>query len=267
MNYVVKYLLKFHNYGNFLNWFPLINTSYLIPHTSYLIPRTLYLIKMTFRKRLKYLLVKRLNISNKSALTLILEGKIFVNGDKVFENIEINLEDSVVFDGQILKNGKELIYVAFYKPRGIETTLNQSIQDNLKDILPFKDDLFPVGRLDKESEGLLILTNDGRTFDKTLRSENQTEKEYLVTVNKEITNDFIQKMVEGIYILGKITLPCEVEKMDDFSFKIILIQGMNRQIRRMCYKLDYEVLRLVRVRIGKITVGDLHPTEFKYFKP
>ena len=222
---------------------------------------------MTFRKRLQYLLVKRLNISNKSALTLILEGKIFVNGLNVLENIEIHLEDSVVFEEQILQVGKKFIYVAFYKPRGIETTLNSEIQDNLKDILPFKEELFPVGRLDKESEGLLILTNDGRTFDKTLRSENQIEKEYLVTVNKEITENFIQKMSEGVNILGKITLPCKVEKMDDFSFKIILIQGMNRQIRRMCYKLDYEVLRLIRIRIGEVSIENLLPTEFKYFKP
>ena len=222
---------------------------------------------MTFRKRLQYLLVKRLNISNKSALTLVLEGKIFVNGLNVLENIEIHLQDSVVFEEQILQVGKEFIYVAFYKPRGIETTLNSEIQDNLKDILPFKEELFPVGRLDKESEGLLILTNDGRTFDKTLRSENQIEKEYLVTVNKEITENFIQKMSEGVNILGKITLPCKVEKMDDFSFKIILIQGMNRQIRRMCYKLDYEVLRLIRIRIGEVSIENLLPTEFKYFKP
>ena len=222
---------------------------------------------MTFRKRLQYLLVKRLNISNKSALMLILEGKILVNGRILFENIEIRLEDSVVFDGQILQEGKTFIYVTFYKPRGIETTLNQAIQDNLKDILPFEEDLFPVGRLDKESEGLLILTNDGRTFDKTLRSENQTEKEYLVMVDKEITEDFIRKMSEGVNILGKMTLSCQVEKIDSFSFKIILIQGMNRQIRRMCYKLNYEVLRLIRVRIGKVTLGDLQPSEFRYFKP
>ncbi len=222
---------------------------------------------MTFRKRLQYFLVKRLNISNKSALAFILEGKISMNGQIIFENVVLNLEDSVVFEGQILQEGKKFVYVAFYKPRGIETTLNQNIQDNLKDILPFKEKLFPVGRLDKESEGLLILTNDGRTFDKTLRSEYQTEKEYLVTVDKEINKDFIQKMPEGINILGKITLPCFVEKTGNFAFKIILIQGINRQIRRMCYKLGYEVLQLIRVRIGEVELGNLQPNEFRYFKP
>ena len=221
---------------------------------------------MTFRKRLQYFLVKRLNISNKSALTLILEGNIKINGQVITENTVINPEDSIVFDEQILQEGKKYIYVAFYKPRGIETTLNQDIQDNLKDVLSFKEDLFPVGRLDKESEGLLILTNDGRTFDKTLRSEYQTEKEYLVKVDREINGNFICKMSNGINILGKITLPCRVKKIDDYTFKIILIQGINRQIRRMCYKLGYEVLRLIRVRIGEVELGNLQPNEFRYYK-
>jgi len=221
---------------------------------------------MTFRKRLQYLLVKRLQISNKNALALILEGKLFVNDIPVFENVVIEPEDSVVYEEQVLKEGKQFLYIAYYKPRGIETTLNLEVEDNLKAILPFEEELFPVGRLDKESEGLLLLTNDGRLFDKTLRSENQTEKEYLVMVDKIIDEDFIQKMSEGIIILGKKTLSCKVEKVDDFTFKIILIQGINRQIRRMCYKLDYEVLKLVRVRIGEVKLEDLAPNGFRYFK-
>jgi len=221
---------------------------------------------MIFRKRLQYFLVKRLNSSNKNALKFIIEGKIELNNKVVHENVIINPGDSIAFEGQILQAGKQFISIAFYKPRGIETTLNRSIPDNLKDILPIVENLFPVGRLDKESEGLLILTNDGRIFDKTLRSENQIEKEYLVTVDKEITFDFIFKMSEGINILGKMTLPCRVEKMNNVTFKIVLVQGINRQIRRMCYKLDYEVVQLVRVRIGKVELGDLQPNEFRYFK-
>ncbi len=222
---------------------------------------------MTFRKRLQYFLVKRLNISNKNALECILEGKTKINSKVIFENIILHPEDSIEFEGQVLQEGKQFIYVAFYKPRGIETTLNQKIPENLRNILPFKEALFPVGRLDKESEGLLILTNDGRTFDKTLRSEHQTEKEYLVTVNKEITDDFIQKMSNGIPILGKLTLKCKVEKIDDFAFRIILMQGINRQIRRMCYKLNYKVLKLIRVRIGEVELENLQPNEYRYFKP
>jgi 23S rRNA pseudouridine2604 synthase len=222
---------------------------------------------VTFRKRLQYFLVKRLNISNKNALALILEGKIKINGETILENIVLNLGDSVAFEDQILQAKKDFIYVAFYKPRGIETTLNRQIQDNLKDILPFQEELFPVGRLDKESEGLLILTNDGRVFDKILRHEYQTEKEYLVTVDKEIDGEFIKKMSEGINILGKTTLPCQLEKIDNCTFKIILVQGLNRQIRRMCYKLDYEVLQLIRIRIGQLGLEKLQPNEFRYFNP
>jgi 23S rRNA pseudouridine2604 synthase len=210
--------------------------------------------------------VKRLNISNKSALSFILEGKIKINTQVIFENTVINPEDSVVFEEQILQEGKRFIYVAFYKPRGIETTMNQSIKENLKHILPINA-VFPVGRLDKESEGLLILTNDGRLFDKTLRSENKTEKEYLVTVDKKVDDEFILNMSEGVSILGKTTLPCQIEKVDDFTFKIVLIQGMNRQIRRMCYKFNYEVLRLIRIRIGRIELKNLKPNEFEYFEP
>ncbi len=222
---------------------------------------------MTFRKRLQYFLVKRLNISNKSALKCISEGETKINGKVIFENVIVNPEDTVVFEEQMLQEGKKFSFVAFYKPRGIETTLNINIQDNLKDILPFREELFPVGRLDKESEGLLILTNDGRTFDKILRSEHKIEKEYLVTVDKEITEEFILKMSSGISISGKLTLPCQVEKIDDFTFKITLIQGINRQIRRMCYKLNYEVLQLIRVRIGEVELGNLQANEFRYFTP
>ncbi len=219
---------------------------------------------MTFRKRLQYFLVKRLNISNKKALALILEGKICMNEFQIFENIEINIADKIVYAGEVLQEGKKFIYVVFYKPRGVETTLNTEIPHNLKDILPFEETLFPVGRLDKESEGLLLLTNDGRLFDKTLRSEHQTEKEYLVKVDKEILDDFILKMSSGITILGKTTLPCPVEKVGDYAFKIILVQGINRQIRRMCYKLGYKVLELKRVRIGNISLGKLAPNEYSF---
>ena len=222
---------------------------------------------MTFRKKLQYFLVKRLNISNKEALLLILAGKIMIDGQGVFENVMISSENLIMFENQVLQQGREHLYLAFYKPRGIETTLNPTIAGNLKGILPIDADLFPVGRLDKESEGLLILTNDGSIFDKTLRSENKTEKEYRVTVDKKINNDFIFSMSTGVNILGKTTLPCQITQIDDFTFNIILIQGINRQIRRMCYKLGYEVLRLIRIRIGEICLGTLQGSEFRYFKP
>jgi 23S rRNA pseudouridine2604 synthase len=222
---------------------------------------------MTFRNRLQYLLVKKLQISNKAALQLIIEQKIEIDG--VFSSINsiIIPENHIVFNKQIIQLGKKMVYIAYYKPRGIETTLNPEISDNLKAILKFETEVFPVGRLDKASEGLLILTNDGRLYDKTLRKENQVEKEYLVTLDREITEDFIIRMSEGITIMGKKTLPCKLEKINDFSFKIILVQGLNRQIRRMCYKLNYEVSRLIRIRVGSIKLENLQPNEWFYFVP
>lgn len=218
---------------------------------------------MTFRNRLQYLLVWKLRVSNRRALEIILSGEVMVNGMSVNTNIELGQTDEVIYNNELLKEGKKLIYIAFYKPRGIETTLNTAIADNLKDILPFEEELFPVGRLDKASEGLLFLTNDGTLYDKMLRNENKTEKEYIVTVDKHIDDNFLESMADGIKIMGKMTLPCLIEKLDDFTFRIILIQGLNRQIRRMCYKLHYEVLRLVRVRMGTIKLGDLVAGEYR----
>lgn len=218
---------------------------------------------MTFRTRLQYLLVKKLQVSNRRALEIILSGEVYVNNEPVVTNVELGQTDEVRYHNQVLKEAKKLIYVAFYKPRGIETTLNTAIADNLKDILPFEDELFPVGRLDKASEGLLFLTNDGTLYDKMLRNENKTEKEYIVTVDKAIDDDFLTAMANGITIMGKTTLRCQLEKIDDYTFRIILIQGLNRQIRRMCYKLHYEVERLIRVRMGSIELEDLVAGEYR----
>ncbi|MDI9864579.1 pseudouridine synthase [Flectobacillus sp. DC10W] len=218
---------------------------------------------MTFRNRLQYFLVKRLQISNKKAIELITLGECRVAGKQVFENVEIQAFQEIAWKGEILREEKRLHYIAFYKPVGIETTLNQTIPDNLQAILPFEEKLFPVGRLDKASEGLLLLSNDGRLFDKTLRKEHQTEKEYIVKVDKPITESFILQMSSGITIMGQTTLPCSVEALDEHTFSIILVQGLNRQIRRMCYKLDYEVLSLKRIRIDQIHLGDLQPNEYR----
>ncbi|UTA67359.1 pseudouridine synthase [Emticicia sp. 21SJ11W-3] len=218
---------------------------------------------MTFRNRLQYLLVKKLQVSNRQALQIILSGHVLINGSAVKTNVELSQTDEVIYNNEVLKAAKKLVYVAFYKPRGIETTLNAAIPHNLKNILPFEEELFPVGRLDKESEGLLLLTNDGTLYDKVLRNENKTEKEYIVTVDKEIDGYFLKTMAGGIKIMGKTTLPCTIEKLDAFTFRITLVQGLNRQIRRMCYKLHYEVLKLMRVRIGTLELGDLQPGGYK----
>jgi 23S rRNA pseudouridine2604 synthase len=218
---------------------------------------------MSYRDKLQYLLVKKLNISNAQAKEIILSNMVLVNTDNVCINIEILETDTVFYNNEIIQDGKKLIYVALYKPRGIECTLNEKIDQNLSTIINFNEKLFPVGRLDKESEGLLILTNDGYYFNKTINPASEVEKEYIVTVNKPITNEFISEMSRGVEILGQITLPCRIEKIDDFTFKIILVQGLNRQIRRMCFKLNYMVNSLKRVRIGNVNLENLQPGKYR----
>jgi len=218
---------------------------------------------MSYRDKLQYLLVKKLNISNSQAKEIILSNMVLVNTENVCDNIEILETDSVYYKNEIIQIGKKLIYVALYKPRGIECTLNEKIAQNLSTIINFNEKLFPVGRLDKESEGLLILTNDGYYFNKTINPASEVEKEYIVTVNKPITQEFILEMSKGVEILGQITLPCKMEILDEFTFRIILVQGLNRQIRRMCFKLNYMVTSLKRVRIGKINLENLQPKEYR----
>ena len=218
---------------------------------------------MSYRDKLQYLLVKKLNISNAQAKEIILSNMVLVNTENVCDNVEILETDSVFYNNEIIQEGKKLIYVALYKPRGIECTLNEKIDQNLSTIINFKEKLFPVGRLDKDSEGLLILTNDGYYFNKTINPASEIEKEYIVSVNKTITNDFVLDMSKGVEVLGQITLPCKIEALDEFTFKIILVQGLNRQIRRMCFKLNYMVTSLKRVRIGKINIENLQPKEYR----
>ncbi len=204
-----------------------------------------------------------MQISNAYAKELIAANFILINAVNVNDNILIKETDRVEVNGKIIQEGKKIIYVALHKPRGIECTLNPEIPNNLKELINYDEKLFPVGRLDKESEGLLILTNDGYMFNKTINPKSEIEKEYIVTVNKSITDDFILKMGRGVEILGQTTLPCVVEKMEDFTFKIILVQGLNRQIRRMCYKLDYLVTSLKRVRIGSVLINNLQAGEWR----
>ena len=159
---------------------------------------------------------------------------------------------------------QDKIYIAYYKPEGIESTLNKNIANNLADAIPIQERLFPLGRLDKSSEGLMILTNDGKIYNGVTNSKNHKEKEYEVKVDLAISDEFIQKMSSGIEIMGQITKPCIVKKTDQNTFNIILTQGLNRQIRRMCYKLNFNVISLKRLRIMNITLGELRPGEFRY---
>jgi len=208
-------------------------------------------------------LVKQLNISNKEALCLISEDHLLINGQIANKNQYISPTDAVHLKGQLIQEAKTLHYIAFYKPRGIECTLNPAIPDNLLTVFSFTEHLFPIGRLDKESEGLLILTNDGKFYNKIADSEQHIEKEYEVKVNKPLTGTALTKLRDGIEIMGKITRPSIVNQVDEFRFNIILTQGLNRQIRRMCYKIGYEVLELKRIRIANIQLEKIKVGEWK----
>ncbi len=211
----------------------------------------------------KYFLVQKLRLSNKEATAIILAKRLLVNGQPAQLNQPLQSEDEVTLDGKILKEAQQLHYLAYYKPRGIETTLNPEIPDNLLQSLNFPERVYPIGRLDKDSEGLLLLTNDGSIFDKILHSEQKQEKEYVVRVDKALTEEAVSALAAGVEIMGKKTRPAQVKQLDEFTFNIILTQGLNRQIRRMCYKLGYKVLELKRVRIVNVELGDLQVGEWR----
>ena len=205
--------------------------------------------------------------SRRMADSLIEKGKISINGElavmgqKVSGEEEIKVENKLVFT----KNDKEKIYLAFNKPIGVVcTTDTKREKNNIIDYINYPTRIFPIGRLDKPSEGLIFLTNDGDIVNKILRANNKHEKEYLVEVNKPITKDFIKLMGNGVPVLDKITNKCFVKQTGKKTFKIILTQGLNRQIRRMCEYLDYRVISLKRIRIMNIEL-DLRVGEYRYF--
>jgi len=196
-------------------------------------------------------------ISRRGADKWIAEGKVTINGELATVGSQVETGDIVCVDGKEVKKEQQLVYIALNKPVGITSTTERHIKGNVVDFVNHPLRIFHIGRLDKESEGLLLLTNDGDIVNKILRAENHHEKEYIVQVHKPITAQFIQKMGAGVDILDTTTLPCHVEKISDKVFKIILEQGLNRQIRRMCSALGYSVKRLQRIRIMNIKLGNL----------
>lgn len=218
----------------------------------------------TLTSSLKYFIVQKAGISNKEAVAAILSGRVLVNGKKGSLHQVLHPEDRVELNQQVLKEPEAFIYLAYNKPRGIESTLHPGIADNLVQALNFAHRVFPVGRLDKESEGLMLLTNNGKIFDQIIHAENHQEKEYLVQVNKPLSPQAMENLAAGVVILGRKTRPAIVRQVDATTFTIILTQGLNRQIRRMCYKLGYQVEKLVRTRIINIWLGDLAPGEWRH---
>ncbi len=194
--------------------------------------------------------------SRRAADKMIDQGRIAVNGEVIGMGVKVLPEDVIRVDGEVVCPGNEKsIYIAFNKPVGIVCTTDTAIEkDNILDYINFTSRMFPIGRLDKPSEGLIFLTNDGDIVNKILRARNHHEKEYVVTVNRPITDDFIKQMGGGIPILDTVTRSCEVKQTHKKEFKIILTQGLNRQIRRMCEYLDYRVVALKRTRIMNVSL-------------
>tara|TARA_B000000565_G_scaffold157712_1_gene119297 strand:+ start:784 stop:1467 length:684 start_codon:yes stop_codon:yes gene_type:complete len=194
--------------------------------------------------------------SRREADKLVDSGRIKVNNEIAILGTKINEGDKITIDNKLIKpKKKKTIFIAFNKPKGVVCTTNRLIEkNNIIDYINFSERIFPVGRLDKLSEGLIFLTNDGSLVNKVLRSRNNKEKEYLVEVNKNITTDFIRQMSNGIPILNTVTKNCKLTKVSTTTFKIILTQGLNRQIRRMCEFLGFKVVSLKRIRIMDINL-------------
>lgn len=199
---------------------------------------------------------------------LIEEKRITVNDKVVKLGTKVSLNDKIKIDGELVfkpKKKRKSIYLLFNKPIGIECTTNQDVNNNIIDFIGYPSRLFPVGRLDKDSEGLIFLTNDGDIVNKVLRSERNNEKEYIVKVNKKITKEFLNKMSKGVKIKNIQTKPCTIKKINNYTFQIILTQGLNRQIRKMCALFEYKVKSLVRTRIMDIKLGNLKVGKYRKF--
>ncbi|MEC9135518.1 MAG: 23S rRNA pseudouridine(2604) synthase RluF [Bacteroidota bacterium] len=206
--------------------------------------------------------------SRREADKLIDSGRVLINGKKAEMGAKVSSDDKVIVNGELLKPTKNKnVYLAFNKPRGIVCTTDTRVEkDNIIDFINYPKRIFPVGRLDKSSEGLIFLTNDGEIVNKILRARNHHEKEYIVSVNKPITKDFINKMSNGVPILDTVTKKCFIKQTHKNQFRIILTQGLNRQIRRMCEYQGYRVRSLKRVRIMNVKL-DLKVGKWRYLKP
>jgi 23S rRNA pseudouridine2604 synthase len=201
--------------------------------------------------------------SRREADRLVEQGRVLINGIKAGMGDKVLPGQRVVVNGQMISAPPKMVYIAFNKPVGVTSTTDRKDKTNIIDYISHRERIFPIGRLDKDSQGLILLTNDGDIVNKILRSGNNHEKEYIVTVNKPITSEFVLKMGNGVPVLGEITHKCLVEKISDKTFRIILKQGMNRQIRRMCEFFHYEVTRLQRIRIMNIELGNLKTGQWR----
>ncbi|RUO35980.1 23S rRNA pseudouridine(2604) synthase RluF [Aliidiomarina shirensis] len=203
--------------------------------------------------------------SRREADRFIEQGNVFINGRRALMGEKVGPDDEVKVNGQLIEsqNKEGFVFIALNKPVGIVSTTDSAEKANMADFVNHEKRIFPIGRLDKDSQGLIFLTSNGDLVNKILRAGNNHEKEYVVTVNKPITDDFIQGMSRGVPILGEVTKKCKVSKVSRFVFKITLVQGLNRQIRRMCEFFDYDVKKLERIRIMNIELKGLGIGEWR----
>jgi 23S rRNA pseudouridine2604 synthase len=205
--------------------------------------------------------------SRREADSWIEAGRVTVNGALAVLGTQVNEGDSVCIDGEPVGKSKQHVYIALNKPPGITCTTERDIEGNIVDFVGHRERIFPIGRLDKDSEGLILLTNNGDIVNEILRAENEHEKEYVVTVDRPVTEIFLNGMASGVRMLGTVTRPCKVVRIERCTFKIILTQGLNRQIRRMCSFFGYKVVKLQRVRIISITLSGLKLGQWRELKP
>ncbi len=201
--------------------------------------------------------------SRREADAWIAAGRVAINGAPATLGSKVEASDQVTIDGKPVGGRRPVVYIALHKPIGITCTTERSVEGNIVDYLDYPERIFPIGRLDKDSEGLILLTNDGDIVNEILRAEHAHEKEYIVTVDKPVTQAFLDEMQQGVEILGTRTQPCLANRVAKHVFRIVLTQGLNRQIRRMCDALGYRVMRLRRVRIMHIVLDDLAVGEFR----
>jgi len=207
--------------------------------------------------------------SRREADRLVAEGRVTVNGLRARVGAEVGEGDDVRIDGQVLKprtaakGQRRHVYIALNKPVGVTCTTDTAVKDNIVDFVGHQQRIFPIGRLDKDSEGLILLTSNGDIVNAVLRAENKLEKEYLVAVNHRVTDEFLRGMGRGVPVHGETTLPCKVGKLGPFGFRIVLVQGLNRQIRLMAAHFGYRVKQLLRARIGNVKLGHLKPGQWR----
>ncbi|MEH7462275.1 23S rRNA pseudouridine(2604) synthase RluF [Bacillus thuringiensis] len=210
-----------------------------------------------FNMRINKFISESGQASRRGADKLVTEGKVTINGKVAKIGSQVEPGDDVRVNGNQIRMASNYVYIALNKPVGITSTTEKNVKGNIVDLVNHPLRIFNIGRLDKDSDGLILLTNDGDIVNEILRAENKHEKEYIVTVDKPITSEFLKRMAEGVKILGTKTLPCKMEQLSKYVFQITLTQGLNRQIRRMCEALGYDVYRLQRTRIMNIHLGNL----------